>query len=306
MNASGASIAWINRGAPGGCWGAPNALTLPADARGLLLAEGVFETVLVLGARPQLLAAHLQRWQRGAAVLGLAPPPEASQIEDLLLQAIARSGIDTGALRLNWCRGSAPRGLAPPEPPGATDSGELFWLQLSAMAPSFEPVRVIVSPSEQRQATSLLSRCKSFGYGSALIARRQAHGAGADDALLTSSAGGLCCGTAANLLIQGDNGWLTPPLSSGCLPGVMRQQAIASGLIRETPISTSDLLASPGALLLNSLGCRPIRSPEVSDPTVESHGTCIGPRATVNPAQAEHFWRRLLEEAGASGPDPGP
>jgi len=300
MNASGASIAWINRGAPGGCWGAPNALTLPADARGLLLAEGVFETVLVLGARPQLLAAHLQRWQNGAALLGLAPPPSEAQIDNLLRQAIARSGIDTGALRLNWCRGSAPRGLAPPEPVAqatAQRPAELFWLQLSAMAPAFDPVRVIVSPSEQRQATSLLSRCKSFGYGSALIARRQAHIAGADDALLASSAGGLCCSTAANLLIQSDTGWLTPPLSSGCLPGIMRQEAIACGLVQEAPISTADLLDSTGALLLNSLGCRPIR---------HADSTNIGPRATVNPADAKQVWRRLLVEAGASGPESGP
>jgi len=300
MTPSAASIAWINRGAAGGCWGAANTLALPADARGLLLAEGVFETVLVLGTRPQLLAAHLQRWQNGAALLGLAPPPSQAQIDKLLQQAIARSGIDTGALRLNWCRGSAPRGLAPPEPatqPAAQSPAALFWLQLSAMAPAFDPVRVIVSPSEQRQATSLLSRCKSFGYGSALIARRQAHAAGADDALLASSAGGLCCSTAANLLIHSDKGWLTPPLSSGCLPGIMRQQALACGLVQEAPISTADLLDSSGAVLLNSLGCRPIR---------RADGTSIGPRATVNPGDAEHIWRRLLIEDGASRLGPGP
>ena len=281
MSSSPASIAWIHQGGDDGCWGAPDALLLPADARGLLLAEGVFETVLALEQRPQLLAAHLQRWQRGAAVLGLAAPPGAAAIEPLLLEAIARSGIDTGALRLNWCRGSGPRGLAP------AASGELFWLQLSAMAPSFEPLTVIISPSEQRQATSLLSQCKSFGYGSALIARRQASAAGADDALLTSSAGGLCCGTAANLLVEGDDGWLTPPLESGCLPGIMRQQAIAGGLVRERPISPADLLASPGALLLNSLGCRPIRC-------LADSGPWVGPRTTVRPELAEQLWRRLL------------
>lgn len=294
MSGSPASIAWIHQGNGEGAWGAPSTLSLPADARGLLLAEGVFETVLVRNGRPQLLAAHLQRWQTGATLLGLAPPPPATLVEHLLQEAIARSGIDTGALRLNWCRGSGPRGLAPAAAPeaagaGATASGALFWLQLSALAPSFDPVTVIISPSEQRLATSVLSRCKSFGYGSALIARRQASAAGADDALLPSSAGGLCCGTAANLLVQSERGWLTPPLASGCLPGTMRQQAIARGLAREQAISPAELIASPGALLLNSLGCRPIRC-------ADSHGNSprVGPRATVSPGEAEALWLRLL------------
>jgi len=296
MSSTAASIAWISSG-EGGRWGAPDALALPADARGLLLAEGVFETVLLLKGHPQLLEAHLQRWQRGAAVLGLAPPPAAAHIEPLVQQAINRSGIDTGALRLNWCRGSGPRGLAPTDP---GDSAVLFWLQLSAVAPSFEPQTVIISPSEQRLAASLLSQCKSFGYGSALIARRQASAAQADDALLTSSAGGLCCSTAANLLIQDDGGWLTPPLSSGCLPGIMRRQAIARGLAHERVITTADLLASPGAVLLNSLGCRPIRADNDNE-SISSISGCgtesgprVGPRATVSPEQAELLWRQLL------------
>lgn len=294
MSGSHASIAWIHHGGGEGAWGAPSTLSLPADARGLLLAEGVFETVLVRNGRPQLLDAHLQRWQIGAALLGLAPPPPAALIEHLLQEARARSGIDTGALRLNWCRGSGPRGLAPAAAPeaagaGATASGALFWLQLSALVPSFDPVSVIISPSEQRLATSVLSRCKSFGYGSALIARRQASAAGADDALLASSAGGLCCGTAANLLVQSERGWLTPPLTSGCLPGTMRQQAIASGLAREQAISPAELITSPGALLLNSLGCRPIRCGDSHE-----NSPRVGPRATVSPAEAEALWLRLL------------
>jgi branched-subunit amino acid aminotransferase/4-amino-4-deoxychorismate lyase len=75
MSPGAPSIAWINRGGPDGRWGAPGALALPADARGLLLAEGVFETVLVQGGRPRLLAAHLERWHQGATLLGLPAPP---------------------------------------------------------------------------------------------------------------------------------------------------------------------------------------------------------------------------------------
>ena len=44
------TIAWID-----GCWGEPDDLQLPLSDRGLQLADGLFETVLVLDGAPQLL-----------------------------------------------------------------------------------------------------------------------------------------------------------------------------------------------------------------------------------------------------------
>ncbi|TVS05084.1 MAG: 4-amino-4-deoxychorismate lyase [Cyanobium sp. PLM2.Bin73] len=284
-------IAWIDAPAPAGRWGLPGELALPLADRGLLLADGLFETVLVLDSRPRLLAEHLQRWRTGAALLAMEPPPTAAQVEPLIEEAIGRSGITTGALRLNWSRGTpaaaAARGIAIPG-----GCRQRFWLQLSAASPCFDPVRVIVSPTETRSATSLLSRAKTFSYGSAIQARRQAEASGADDALLASSAGGLCCGTAANLLVRGAAGWLTPPLTSGCLPGVMRARALALGLAREAPIALEDLAGCSGALLLNSLGCRSI-SHLAGEPLAWSgHGSST-PDAALAPEAAD-LWHRLL------------
>ena len=219
-------IAWLGDGTGQGRWGTPQTLTLPISDRGLLLADGLFETLLVEAGQAWLLDEHLARWQSSAMLLGLPPPPVAATVKPLIAAAIERSGIGTalgssGALRLNWSHGSGARGIDPPRNASTT-----FSLQLSASKPCFEPVRVIVSPTQTRSATSLLSRCKTFAYGSAIQARRQAAASGADDALLPSSAGGLCCGTSANLLLRRGSRWLTPPLSSGCLPGVMRQQAL--------------------------------------------------------------------------------
>lgn len=281
-----APIAWIDDPAPAGRWGDPGSLGLPLSDRGLLLAEGVFETLLVEAGRPRLLAGHLRRLGHSAALLALDPPPAAALLESRIDEAIARSGGGSGALRLNWSRGSpsdpAARGLGPAGP-----SRHRCWLQLSPASPCFSPVRLILSPTEQRSATSLLSRCKSFAYGPSLVARRQAAAAGADDALLGSSAGGLCCGTAASLLVRLGGRWLTPPLSSGCLPGVMRQRALELGLAAEAHLGELDaaaLLASEAALLLNSLGCRPIAAFE---------GAAL-PFGRDDAAAAERFWRQLL------------
>ena len=181
-----AAIAWLGDGSGHGCWGSPADLAIPLDDRGLLLADGLFETVLVEAGRAWLLEEHLARWQSSAALLGLPPPPGAATVQPLITAAIERSGIGTalgssGALRLNWSRGSGARGIDPP-----SNASPSFWLQLSASKPCFEPVRVIVSPTETRSATSLLSRCKSFAYGASIQARRQALEAGAEDALVCS------------------------------------------------------------------------------------------------------------------------
>jgi branched-subunit amino acid aminotransferase/4-amino-4-deoxychorismate lyase len=277
------AIAWINDPDPHGQWGSPGELTLPINERGLLLADGLFETVLILDGQPRLLAEHLGRWQHSAALLGLAKPPAAPTVGALIQEAIHRSGISGGALRLNWSRGSGGRrGIAiPPADAEAPNRAHRFWLQLSPHRPNFLPVRVIVSPTERRCASSLLSQCKTFAYGSSIQARRQAQAAAADDALLPSSNGELSCGTTANLLVRSGSLWITPPLGSGCLPGIMRQRALDLGVAKEERIDVTTLMGSSGALLINSLGCRAI-----------SH---LGSTALPIAPDAEGLWSDLIQ-----------
>ena len=47
----------------------------------------------------------------------------------------------------------------------------------------------------------------------------------------------ISCGTTANIIIKRNNEWLTPRIESGCLPGIMRQQGLNSGLIRAAKIA---------------------------------------------------------------------
>jgi branched-subunit amino acid aminotransferase/4-amino-4-deoxychorismate lyase len=269
---------------PQGQWGDPGELALPLADRGLLLADGLFETVLLEEGRLQLLEEHLERWRSSAELLAMAPPPDQTLILPLVAEAIARSGIRTGALRLNWSRGCGGRGLDLPAPAQAAPAHR-FWLQLTATAPQFEAVTTWISREERRNAASRLSRCKSFAYTAQVQARREAHAAGAHDALLLSSHGELCCGSAANLLVLHQGRWTTPPLASGCLPGVMRGRALRLGRADEAPLEPSDLKTCEGALLINSLGCRPIH---------RCDGTAL---AQIPSGQAEQLWRELLKEA---------
>ena len=303
--ATGGAIAWIGDPATGqGRWGDPARLAVPLNDRGLQLADGLFETLLVEEGQPRLLARHLARWQAAATWLGLPPPPSQSQLQPLIAAALSRSGLRGGALRLNWSRGSSSdpqqRGLGLP-PAGSSPLQPRFWLQLTPHKPQFTPRRTWISRTERRNPHSLLSRCKGFGYAAAVQARREALLAGADEALLLAVDGQLSCASAANVLLCHRGRWLTPPLASGCLPGIRRQLAVEQGLAEEWPIQEAQLRdwAAAGelaGLLINSLGCQPISHLETCPLSpIDGAAGCHDQSASA----AELLWRKL--EAQASG-----
>ena len=182
-------------------------------------------------------------------------------------------------MRLNWSRGSSPgRGIGCPT--GDPDPTQhRFWLTLQPHQPQFEPAQAWISVQEQRNSNSVLSRCKSLGYGQAIQARREAQQQGAELALLRNTSGDLCCGDSANLLVKRQGEWLTPPLSSGCLPGVMRAKALKQRLIRETRLGPT-LNTDDQALLINSLGCRSLK---------QLNGMVLTPYP-----EPEQFWLQLI------------
>ena len=233
-------------------WGHPDEIALPLSDRGLSLGDGVFETVLIRQGKPQLLREHLKRWQKSAELLELPPPPEKSDVVAWLGEAIDRSRIEDGAMRINWSRGSSNRGLKPPRTPIGR-----CWGTLHAHLPRFETTRVVISKKVRRWSNDPLALCKSLNYGAQVLARSEAIRQGADDALLLNDEGQLCCGSSANILVLRSGQWLTPPLRSGCLPGVMRGRGVDLRLIREEELS-STLREEEPAVLLNSVDCRPL------------------------------------------------
>lgn len=72
-------------------------------------------------------------------------------------------------------------------------------------------------------------------------ARRAAHKAGADEALLLHPDGVLTEGSFTNLFVERDGALLTPPLARGLLPGVLRASLIAAGRAREADLTLDDL-----------------------------------------------------------------
>jgi para-aminobenzoate synthetase/4-amino-4-deoxychorismate lyase len=82
----------------------------------------------------------------------------------------------------------------------------------------------------------------------------------ADDVLLTNIRGELTESTIANVAVELDGAWITPPLDCGLLPGVGRSVALEDGWLKEGPIRIDDLPRTTSLALVSDVrGRRPIQ-----------------------------------------------
>lgn len=226
----------------------------PAD-RGLLLGDGLFETLRCAKGRPDRLEAHLARLEAGAAALGIALPIPTRKIKSALAETVAANKLAQGeaAVRITLTRGPGPRGLLPPDQPAPT-----LMIAATALAASeTEPATAILAAT-RRNEHSPLANLKTLNYLDNLLARRAAAERGAEEALLLNTAGRLASASAANLFLVRGRGIFTPPPSEGVLPGVTRaavlELAAALNLeAHETPLALDDLWRCEEAFLTNSL-----------------------------------------------------
>jgi 4-amino-4-deoxychorismate lyase len=66
---------------------------------------------------------------------------------------------------------------------------------------------------------------------------------GIDEAIFLNERDELCEGTITNLFLERDDGvLLTPPVSSGCLPGVLRRALLDDGRAQEAVLRPDDLI----------------------------------------------------------------
>jgi para-aminobenzoate synthetase component 1 len=221
--------------------------------RGFALGDGLFETVLSQGGELAFWDRHMARLEVGCAALGL-PPPEQNQARRAAEDALRVSGLENAraGVRLTWTAGEGGRGL---DRPGVVRPA-LFATAAAAPEASGE-VRLITSRL-CRNESSPTSRLKTLAYLDNVLARREAQGVGADDALLLNTRGEAACATAANLFwIEGEV-VCTPALECGVLAGVTRAVLIerlrAQGVVvAEVTALRARLDGVAGLFLTNSL-----------------------------------------------------
>jgi aminodeoxychorismate lyase len=225
--------------------------SVPIDDRGFLLGDGLFETILVNDGRPVLWDAHAARLANGCRALDL-PAPDPDRLRAAALAAIADAPAPRAALRLTWTCGSGGRGLDRPDAP----SPRLF--AAASPAPPVDGPITLITADIRRNDHSPVSRLKTLAYLDHVLARRQAHAAGAGEALMLNTRGEVAGCAAANIFWLAGDELRTPALDCGVLAGIMRAQVIHKaqtvGLrCRETRAPLGELAQARAIFITNSL-----------------------------------------------------
>jgi len=232
---------------------------IPHDDRGLLLGDGLFETLLAVGGVLVAPAPHLDRMSAGCAALGL-PPLDREEAGRLMAQALAGLDAPRAAVRLTLTAGSGGRGLDRPDAP------QVRMFASAAPAPAPQDAAHLVTSTVRRNEGSPASRLKTLSYLDNVLARAEARGAGVDEALMLNTRGDVACAAAANVFGLWGGRLFTPSLDCGVLAGTMRARVIeaARGLgveVAEVRVGPAELARADAVFLTNSLiGVRPVRS----------------------------------------------
>ena len=216
---------------------------------GLVVGDGVFETLRVYRGVPFAWTRHLARLHASAAGLGL-DVPDTGALRDAADAVLEANGLTEARLRITVTGGVAPpgsgRGHGPP-------TAFVVASPIETAAPS---VDVVVAPWTRNQR-SAVAGLKTISYAANVRALAFARENGAGEALFANTRGNLCEATGSNVFLARDGRLVTPPASAGCLLGVTRALLLevgeSSGIaIDERDVPIDALLPSDEAFLSSS------------------------------------------------------
>jgi para-aminobenzoate synthetase/4-amino-4-deoxychorismate lyase len=206
---------------------------------------GLFETIRVEEQKPLRFAAHLKRLQQSASALRI--PFRASRILEAVEQAcLAINSPLPHRLRIDlFPDGSVTAASNTLEP--IANEVTIFWA--SKVLPDAN--QAIMQSSNVLLAHKVNQRTL---YD---LAWKNAVALGGFDAVFLNEQGFVTEGGRSSIFIQpkGSSEWLTPPLSAGVLPGVMRQNLLDDPQwnTHQATITTADLVDADRILVCNAL-----------------------------------------------------
>lgn len=181
------------------------------------------------------LTRHLARLEYSASRMGLTGI-DTSHVREGVEAVLAEGGAAMTRVRVTVSSGAGPhssvRGTQAPT-----------VVVVASASPPLTECRAVRAPWK-RNERSPIAGVKSTSYAENVVLVQYARSKGADEALIANTHGHLCEGTGSNVFIERGGEVVTPPLASGCLPGITRGLALEWGARVGLPVR----VAAPGEL----------------------------------------------------------
>lgn len=203
-------------------------MSVQLDRYGFPQASGIFETIKTVEGNPVSLNRHMRRAIDSARELGI-PMPGEEALRQELIRVLSEWSHPIGRLRLCFWKDS-------------------FSITHDEYVELTEPARV-----NFLSETVHGSHHKVFPYDDRFRILEAARDEGFDDSILFNRKNEVTETAISNLLLRIQDQWVTPPITSGLLPGVVRAIAIEECDVRVRPIHISEIADIESAFLLSSL-----------------------------------------------------
>jgi branched-chain amino acid aminotransferase len=248
-----------------GAWLDSAAASIPIDDRGLLYADGVFETARLVHGQYFRLEQHLDRLAESAAQLRLTIP-SADKLRRIFVEIAERNQLREASLRITVTRGRGGRGLDTRGAGPATVVVTIAPIADDWRERASRGWSLVTAQTRRPAPSSVPAQLKALGRVYSILAHLEAEAAQADDALLLTADGHIAEGPTWNFFWRKGKTVRTGALEGGILEGVTR--GILLHLAREAGYQTEEGLWPPSDLTdadeafasMTSSGVVPIRS----------------------------------------------
>jgi branched-chain amino acid aminotransferase len=184
---------------------------------GLLTGWGVFTTLRIYRGQPFAFERHWTRMARDAQRLSIPIPYSQDEVRRAVTETVQANNHPESTARVCFVKN---HGGLWSDAPGRPEADLLIFTRELVAWPATQRLMLETSGIF---AAGHYAGTKMLSWVPHAAVLEAAHARGFDDALLVNEKGVLAECTSANVFLVRGESILTPPLSSGCLPGITRE-----------------------------------------------------------------------------------
>jgi branched-chain amino acid aminotransferase len=267
---------------------------------GLLNGWGVFSTIRVFEGVLFAYERHWARMKRDAAALNVPFPAEEEALRRDLLSLVEANHAMNATLRVAVIRNR-----------GGFFEGAGIERDFDVVAFTTDvhewgrSVRLAVQ-RDARHAACPFAGTKMLSWSFNLTWLENARARGFDETILLNERGQVSECTSANIFIATEEGVFTPPLSSGCLPGITRELLLEEAQAPGYPVLERDLgledLYRAEAVFITSTTRELLAVAEIEGRRLNSRGRAREAMQAAFSTYADRYVAEAKESRGAGAP----